>query len=107
MGHDWVAGRGKGCGRGELTCRRCLRDDRLLLVGQDGRCSVLGDVCRASVVDALTQLQQGNIAVVCHHVQVVPGQMHAPLYTTQLSEHEQQGDRAPGQGEYQLGGRGW
>ena len=80
-----VAGYGvreRGCDCDEFTCRRRLRDDRLLLVGQDRRCSILGDLCRAGVVDALTQLQQGNVAVVCHHVQIVPGQMHAPLYST-------------------------
>ena len=102
MGCGGVGGRGRGCGCGELTCRRCLRDDRLLLVGQDGRCSVLGDVCRAGVVDTLAQLQQGHIAIVCHHVQVVPGQMHAPLHTTHLRDHAQQRDRAPGQGKDQV-----
>lgn len=74
-----------------------MRDDRLLLVGQNRRGSILGDLCRAGVVDALPQLQQGNIAIVCHHVQVVPGQMHAPLNTRHLpdtpkgTEHQGEG----------------
>lgn len=99
---NWQEGRPLGWV--QTTWRGRLSNDRLLLVGQDRRCSILGDLCRAGVVDALPQLQQGNIAIVCHHVQVVPGQMHAPLHRMHLPKHQEHQGDFTGQGEKREGG---